>query len=376
MTSRNRVALAYLARHAEGVAPLRRFLESYTCHPPGIEHELVVVYKGYPQASALDAARAVFASLPHRGIEVEDAGYDIGAYLTAAARLDHDYLCFVNTFAEVAADGWLGHLYRNAAAPGVGIAGATGSYESLFSSLRLANKLRWLCNEARIPYDERLVHYYDFIIGTACRVWKARGEGRPVSVVEALRARLSALHLRYAGSVSPLDTFRPVSPQSPLDDQYETHWRQLLLPGRLMADYAQFPPFPNPHIRSNGFMVGRERLLEFGFKVPETKMAACAFESGADSLTSRLRRKGYRAVVVDSGGRGHDVRDWSRSRVFRLAGQEDLVLHDNQTRRFDDMRAGERVTHRRMTWGDYIGPPLADFPTAGLRFAMNEAAVA
>ena len=372
MSAAHRVALAYLARHAEGTAPLRRFLESYARHAPGMAHELVVIYKGYAQASELDAARAVFAPLPHRGIEVPDEGFDIGAYLAAAARLDHDYLCFVNSFAEGAAGGWLGQLYRHASAPGVGIAGATGSYESLYTSLRLANKLRWLCNEAKIPYDARFVQYYDFIIGTACRVWKARGAGQPVTLSDALLAQLARVHLRYAGAASLLDVLRPASAARPLDEQYEAHWRTLLQPGRLMADYAQFPPFPNPHIRSNGFMLHRERLLEFGFRVPVTKMEACAFESGADSLTARLRRKGLRAVVVDSAGDGHDVRDWSRSRTFRLQGQEDLVLHDNQTRRFEAMPAGERATHRRMTWGDYAGAPPADLPDLGVDFAIHK----
>ena len=374
MPSNHRIALAYLARHAEGAAPLRRFVESHTRHPPGIEHELVVIYKGFRQAGSLDAARSIFASLPHVGIEVADSGFDIGAYLTAAARLDHEFLCFVNTFTEITAGGWLGHLYRNAMSADVGIAGATGSYESLKSSLKLANKLRWLCNEARIGYDERLVHYYDFIVGAACRPWKAQGTRRPLSAWRSLRSRLGKLYVRLEGAASLADLVRPVSPHLPLEDQFERHWNQLLRPGRLMADYAQFPPFPNPHIRSNGFMVNRARLLELGFEAPSSKIGACAFESGADSLTARLRRKGLRAVIVDREGRGFDVQDWSRSRTFRLGGQEGLILHDNQTRRFESMPPGERVAHCRLTWGDYLGAPPDDYPDVGLRFSVDEAA--
>ena len=70
------------------------------------------------------------------------------------------------------------------------------------------------------------------------------------------------------------------------------------------------------------------------------------------------------------------VRDWSRSRTFRLSGQEDLLLRDNQTRSFDAMPPGERSTHRRLTWGDYVGPPPADFPDLGLPFAIDRAATA
>jgi hypothetical protein len=374
MPSSHRIALAYLARHAEGEAPLLRFRDSYARYAAGIEHQLVVIYKGFRQAGPLDSARSIFASLPHVGIEVADTGFDIGAYLAAAARLDHEYLCFANTFTEVNADGWLGHLYRNAALPGVGIAGATGSYESLRNSLKLTHKLRWLCNEVGVDYDERLLHYYDFVIGLACPRWKARGTGRPVTPWQELVFRLKASAWRGLGSASLADFLRPVSRDAPLDEQFERHWSQLLRPGRIMADYAQFPAFPNPHIRSNGFLIHRERFLELGFTAPRSKIGACVFESGSGSLTARLRRKGLRALVIDKDGRGYDVQDWTRSRTFRLSEQEDLLLHDKQTRGFDQMPPGERLTHRRLTWGDYLGAPPDDYPDVGLRLAVDEAA--
>ena len=373
MPSDRRIALVYLARHAEGLAPLRRFVESYARHPAGIEHDLVIVYKGFERDSALEAARSTFAPLTHVAIEVGDAGFDIGAYLTAAAKLQHEYLCFANTFVEIAADGWLGHLHRNAALPDVGIVGATGSYESLKSTQKLIQKVRWLCNEARVAYDPRLVLYYDHIVELGCRIWKAKGTGQPYSRREAVLARLKAIGWRYRGAASFADVFRPATRERSLDDQFEKHWAGLIAPGRFLADYAQFPEFPNPHIRTNGFMIGRERLLDLGFQAPGSKLGACAFESGADSLTARLRRKGLRALVVDKHGRGYDSQDWSRSSTFRLGAQENLLLHDKQTRSFDLMPPGTQATHRRVTWGDYGGPPPKGFPDVGLRFPIDEA---
>jgi len=367
-----RIALVYLARQAEGPVPFRRFVESYASHPAGIEHELAILYKGFDGAASRDAARAIFASLPHVAVEVADAGFDIGAYLAAATRLDHEYLCFVNTFVEITADGWLGHLYRNVALPDVGIVGATGSYESLKSSQKLTQKIRWLCNEARIDYDPRLVFYHGHVIELGCRIWKARGTGQPYSTLEALRARLKAIGWRYRGAASLGDVFRPATRQTSLDDQFEKHWNGLLRPGRFLADYAQFPEFPNPHIRSNGFMVARARLLDLGFEAPRSKLAACAFESGADSLTLRLKQSGLRALVVDRQGRGYDSQNWTRSGTFRLGAQENLLLHDKQTRSFELMPPGTQLTHRRLTCGDYLERPPRDFPDVGLRFPVDE----
>jgi len=350
--------------------PLRRFAESYARHRGGIDHDLVVVYKGFSQRDALGAARSVFSSIPHSGLELTDAGLDIGSYLAAAAALPHEYVCFVNTFSEIVADDWLGNLHRFVSMQGVGIAGATGSYESLKSSLKLTHKVRWLCNEARIGYDERLVHYYDFILELGCRVWKARGAGLPYSTWEALVAGFKALGWRYRGAASIIEVLRSPSGREPLDEQFERHWNHLLAPGRFLAEYAQFPAFPNPHIRSNAFMIERRRLLEIGFKAPDSKIAACAFESGADSLSSRLRRQGLRTLVVDKHGRGHDLPEWSGSATFRLREQEDLLVHDKQTRSFDSMSPGTRLTHRRLSWGDYLGEPPGDFPDVGLQFPV------
>jgi hypothetical protein len=35
------------------------------------------------------------------------------------------------------------------------------------------------------------------------------------------------------------------------------------------------------------------------------------------------------------------------------------------------MSPGEKLTHRRLTWGDYLGAPPADFPDVGMRFAID-----
>src|SRR4051794_35101251 len=108
----HRIGVVYLARMAEGIAPLERFAESYVKYPAGVAHDLVVLYKGYENAAELHAAKSIFAATPHIGVELPDTGFDIGAYLSAAHLLDHDYLCFVNTFTEIAAEEWLASLYR------------------------------------------------------------------------------------------------------------------------------------------------------------------------------------------------------------------------------------------------------------------------
>jgi hypothetical protein len=111
-----------------------------------------------------------------------------------------------------------------------------------------------------------------------------------------------------------------------LDEQFRRRWRRLVSPGHGKFVYTRFPTFPNPHIRSNGFMIDRRRLLELGSDLIRTKIDACGFESGIDSLTARVRRQGMAALVVGRGGQDYDVPDWTHSGTFRLGQQKNLLL--------------------------------------------------
>src|SRR5262245_57404644 len=128
------LGVVYLARQADGVASFQRFADSYRRHPAGIGHELIVIYKGFQQQSDLQKARAIFHDLPHRGVELEDVGFDMGSYVETSQRVSHEYLCFVNTHTELVATDWLKLLFKYVSQGGVGIAGAMGSYESLRDS--------------------------------------------------------------------------------------------------------------------------------------------------------------------------------------------------------------------------------------------------
>jgi hypothetical protein len=66
----------------------------------------------------------------HAPLELAADVVDLGSYREAVALTKASHYCFVNTETVVLADGWLGHLERNLLAPGVGVVGATGSFET------------------------------------------------------------------------------------------------------------------------------------------------------------------------------------------------------------------------------------------------------
>lgn len=349
------IGVVYLAWAGLGCDMFRRFLATYQRHPAGREHDLAVIYAGFNGRQALMEAHIVFRDIPHLAVDFTDVKLDIGYYLETSRRLPHEYLCFLNTYTELKTPNWLAHLYAHAERAGVGIVGATASYESLYSSVGLLHKVGWVCDASGNAVTERVASYYGFVIK----------HSRATAVVQREAPPPPGMLNRWR------DRTAHIVQQRAIDLGFEGYWADLTSPKGALADYRRFPAFPNPHIRSNGFMLRRDRLAAFDPAKIQTKLDACGFESGFDGLTAQLRQVGLAAVVVSKDGKGYDVDEWARSRTFRLFDQSSLILTDNRSREFEQMSEAERAVHARMTWGDYLGPAPPDFPDLGYRFAKG-----
>lgn len=132
-------AVIYLARgyDADHTVRFRRFVASYRAHPAGHDHKFYVIFKGFAGAAQRVAAAEIFDGLPFEAIETDDLSFDLGAYADALRSVGEDHICFLNTNSEINAPFWLAKLLRNLDTPGVGMVGATGSFESLHYINRL-----------------------------------------------------------------------------------------------------------------------------------------------------------------------------------------------------------------------------------------------
>ncbi|MFP3556261.1 hypothetical protein SB861_36935 [Paraburkholderia sp. SIMBA_049] len=342
------LALFYLARKAEGIHSFRRFADSYRAHAAGCPHQLVIVYKGFEGCDDrdLDEARNVFREVDdsHNEVCVSDEHYDIGAYIQAAHQIDAKFVCFVNTHTEILADSWLKHLRDAIEDESVGIAGATGSYESLYDSLALLDRVIWLAGFERVAYDRKLADYYRFILNIHAPWWLAE---KPQKERE-----YGHFYERY------------------LDEKWKISWRNAVSPGGYNDFLEDFPRFPNPHVRSNGFILRRSDFLKFS--VQPTKKSAFGFESGPNGLSQTLLKEGKRLLMVDRDGRCVDQGDWPHAHCFRSGNQEKLLLADNQTRAYDRLSQAEKVTHLMLSWGDAVAESEAAY-SLGYRFEMTRA---
>lgn len=127
MTTPPPLCLVYLFWTPYGLEPAQRFVDSYRAHAAGAPHQLLVAFAGPDEDR--EPFHEVFSSIGHERLEL-GLGMDLAHYRTAVERSLADAFCFVNTVSVILADDWLGLMARALAPDGVGMVGATGSYES------------------------------------------------------------------------------------------------------------------------------------------------------------------------------------------------------------------------------------------------------
>lgn len=294
------IGVVYLYRFAEGESFARTFLESYRAHPARIEHDLHVILKGFPDKKASAAARALFGAVPANLIELDDSGYDIGSYLAAACRVANNQLVFLNTFSEILADNWLAHLDAALNRSDVGLVGATGSWQSLGSGY--------------VAAALRLAHWIRHPIGY-------------------VKSHFEAGSHASAGTGVARRSFRDIA-----------------LKIRGLADLYEFGRYPNPHIRTNAFMIDRERFLSLHSTPFRRKADVYKFESGRRSMTNQILRMKLKALVVDRSGKTYDIDAWRTSSTYWTGAQENLMIADNMTRKYAQGTAQLRHLLENYAW--------------------------
>lgn len=247
------VAIIHLVRAGNDASATARFVDSYLKFPAGASHRLIFLLKGFAHTVPADL-EAILDRVPHSRLACPDEGYDIGSYYHAADRLTERLLVFFNSFSIIGGEQWLLKLLAGYRMAGVGVVGASGSWESLVSTLHIA------------PRETR-----------------SRRFGR-------LRAWLLGV---------PLGLF--------------------------------FPAFPNPHLRSNAFLIARDDFLSIRPARIRSKFQAWRFESGRASMTRRLRQRGLDVRVIGRDGTSYAIPAWSESGTFWQGQQENLLVHDNRS---------------------------------------------
>jgi hypothetical protein len=280
------VGVLYLYRFTENEILVRNFLDSYRDNPAGLEHDLHVIFKGFPDQNAISSARALFGNLPVNPIVLDDSGFDIGSYLAAAKVVSNRRLMFFKASNRILAPNWLHYFDRALSLPRAGVVGATGSWEAYASDI----------------------------------------EGAVITALRRIGHRTNDSHSRVATKAFVRN------------DEWQRPKRPLKLylfsPFYYLYYLYQSGRYPNPHIRPNSFMIERDRFLSL--RVPSffSKNDALQFESERGSMTRQIIAQGLRPLIMDRTGKTFDIPDWNSSKTFRSGGQVNLIVEDNRTREY------------------------------------------
>lgn len=126
------LAVVYLNRAATAAedAGRERFIAAYKRFPPAVPHELYVVNKGFT-AEQLQEQYMLFRDIRPRFINVDDKGFDLEAYGTAARQIEERIIFFMNTHSEPLQPEWLDAVYAAfTSSSHVGLVGCSGSMET------------------------------------------------------------------------------------------------------------------------------------------------------------------------------------------------------------------------------------------------------
>ena len=149
----------------------------------------------------------------------------------------------------------------------------------------------------------------------------------------ALDAQLSAPHVGVVGTAGSWESAYSGAPRP-------------LRPFR-----RGFDPFPNPHIRTNGFAMTRELLRSLEWRAPGTKLQAWELESGRRGLSRQVADHGLAMLVVGRDGIAYPPERWRESETFRSGEQANQLIADNRTEEYARASPRRRVQLERLTWG-------------------------
>ncbi|MEE9188954.1 MAG: hypothetical protein V3U36_06260, partial [Anaerolineales bacterium] len=115
-----------------------------------------------------------------------------------------------------------------------------------------------------------------------------------------------------------------------------------------------FLKFPNYHIRTNSFMIERDTMLKIRRGMLLTKMQAYILESGKYGITKQMELMGFRPIVVGKNGKGYEKHEWNISSTFWRGVQENLLISDNQTRKYDTETSDLKQQWEFFAWGSNV----------------------
>jgi hypothetical protein len=116
--------------------------------------------------------------------------------------------------------------------------------------------------------------------------------------------------------------------------------------------YFTVPKFPNPHIRTTGFMTKSNYFLKFiKERIAKNKFQAHLIESGNYSFTNYFKKRKFNILVVNKDNKSFKEKDWAQAKTFCYENQNKSILSDNQTRAYLKLDKRNKKKKQLSVWG-------------------------
>lgn len=99
--------VVYLIRPGDGFRSFRRFVESYRRFPEPLDHDMLVIFKGFASRPHRAAYYQELAGLRFLEMEKIDFGQDIGSFHLALRRFAYSHYLFLGAHCQIMAEGYL-----------------------------------------------------------------------------------------------------------------------------------------------------------------------------------------------------------------------------------------------------------------------------
>lgn len=286
----NRIAVVYLSYVPFGIQYLINFIDSYRNKVSGESHELIILFNGFLSQSELIPFFEILNKFEISCQAIEtNSRFDIDAYFYVASKLNKfESLLFFNTYSIIQNNNWLSFFYRNLNKKSVGCVSASGT---------------WGDNSHLVDYKLSIKKILSFKFD--------------------LKDIKKAIFFRF-----------------------------------------NFYPQVKSHLRTNAFMIRRDLFLStykpkvrpiflsFIFGLNDKKISSFCFEHGNNSFSNQLLNRGFQLLVVDKYGIGHDIHNWKSSETFWIGSQKNLLIHDNQTLKYELSNSEIKRKLTYAAWGN------------------------
>lgn len=146
MQTNKNITVVYLSYLPYGFDSFLSFVDSYIENPAGINHDLLIIFKGVDNDRSI--VKPYISFLIEKNIVYKflffNKGFDIDAYFFATQEYTADLYYFLNSNSILLSNNWLLNSYKAISRDNtIAIIGSTGSYLSYYSSVFLQAKYGW-----------------------------------------------------------------------------------------------------------------------------------------------------------------------------------------------------------------------------------------